>query len=507
MKKQICTRIMSLTMCVMLSILPVAGCANSIGHKQETMTGGKNMAKEAEFVTITIDEKVTHQTIESFGASGAWWSQDVGGWTNTDAKGVEAREQIATLLFDDENGIGLTTYRYNVGAGTADSGASYDGITDVWRRAECFEVKPGIYDWTKDKNAVWFMDRAVELGVKELVFFCNSPLERLTKNGKGFGDAATDGGMTSNLPEENYRAFAEYVMDVVEHFVNEGYPIKYVSPVNEPQWEWTGGQEGCHYEPEELVAFLNVFLDVMEERQMEGVELSAPELGEWGNTSYAYFEAIFADERLKNALTTLDVHSYWSSTSAKTQFVSWLEKNNLQQLELKTSEWCEMVNGKDYGMDSAIHLAMEINTDLTKLNVTSWQYWIAVSCYDYRDGLIYVTLNSKTVWDTKRLWAMGNFSRFIKEGYTRVDCTVNNRNIASSAYVGVNEDGEENLVVVLINSSENAYQILPEDFGDWTRGGVHLTDASHELENMGEVVSDNNIQIPAMSVVTVTLTK
>jgi len=201
------------------------------------------------------------------------------------------------------------------------------------------------------------------------------------------------------------------------------------------------------------------------------------------------------------------VHSYWSSTSAKTQFVSWLEKNNLQQLELKTSEWCEMVNGKDYGMDSAIHLAMEINTDLTKLNVTSWQYWIAVSCYDYRDGLIYVTLNSKTVWDTKRLWAMGNFSRFIKEGYTRVDCTVNNRNIASSAYVGVNEDGEENLVVVLINSSENAYQILPEDFGDWTRGGVHLTDASHELENMGEVVSDNNIQIPAMSVVTVTLTK
>ena len=30
--------------------------------------------------TLTIDTSITHQTIESFGTSGAWWSQYVGLW-------------------------------------------------------------------------------------------------------------------------------------------------------------------------------------------------------------------------------------------------------------------------------------------------------------------------------------------------------------------------------------------------------------------------------------------
>ena len=47
---------------------------------------------------LTIDPAARHQTLESFGISSAWWSQDVGGWTDKDANGVPVREAVMELL-------------------------------------------------------------------------------------------------------------------------------------------------------------------------------------------------------------------------------------------------------------------------------------------------------------------------------------------------------------------------------------------------------------------------
>ena len=97
--------------------------------------------------TLTIDESITHQTLESFGTSGAWWSQYVGTWDDKFGKTmVTNRQRIATLLYDQRYGIGLTNYRYNLGAGSADSGLG--NYWDPNRRAQSFEVAPGEYDWS-----------------------------------------------------------------------------------------------------------------------------------------------------------------------------------------------------------------------------------------------------------------------------------------------------------------------------------------------------------------------
>ncbi len=66
---------------------------------------------------LTIDPAARHQTLESFGISSAWWSQDVGGWTDKDANGVPVREAVMELLYG-KSGLGLQVYRYNLGAGT-----------------------------------------------------------------------------------------------------------------------------------------------------------------------------------------------------------------------------------------------------------------------------------------------------------------------------------------------------------------------------------------------------
>ena len=190
---------------------------------------------------ISIFPDVKHQTLEGFGASGAWWAQDVGGWDDG------SREEIIKLLFDQQEGIGLSIYRYNIGGGDGES------IPDSWRRAETFEVGQGKYDWSRDANAIWVLKAAQQAGVEYFVAFANSPPARMTLSGRTNADADHH----SNLPLAMYPQFAQYLVDVVEHLQDdEGIPIGWLSPINEPQWDWLmqNGQEGCHFEPDEAAA-------------------------------------------------------------------------------------------------------------------------------------------------------------------------------------------------------------------------------------------------------------
>jgi len=112
------------------------------------------------------------------------------------------------------------------------------------------------------------------------------------------------------------------------------------------------------------------------------------------------------------------------------------------------SEWTEMQEGRDIGMDSALVMASTMHDDLTIANVTSWQYWIAVSKYQYHDGLIYVNPLDHAVLQTKRLWVMGNYSRFIRPGFVRLEILGPRDTILLSTYRSVDE---QRWVVVAVN--------------------------------------------------------
>lgn len=464
--------------------------------------GGEKMNR----LIINVDK--TYQTIESFGTSGCWWAQYVGGWDNEyKDTGRSVREEIAMLLFDRDYGIGLTNYRYNLGAGSADSGKG--NFQDPHRRASSFEIAPFVYDWNKDANAVWFLKKAVELGVQEVVLFCNSPLERLTVNGLAHMTPDT----RVNLLPENYDDFTRYVMDVAEHFVEEGIPVRFISPINEPQWDWFGGQEGCHYEPTEVVGVYKAFLKELESRpSLAGVKLSGPESGEWKGKAIAYTSAILNDQVLKEHFTTIDNHSYWTNAEEKRSFKNWMNAFH-PEVKLRMSEWCEMVNGSDYTMDSAFHLAEEIVEDLTILEVVSWASWVAVAPGGYRDGLIYVNEKNQSMEITRRLWAFGNYSKFIRPGYIRVDVKGerNLKELKPVAFKGVNEANKEELVVVLVNESDATKEFMIDlnQSNEYNKIYIYETSDHRDLDCIFEGKYDDQmgISLNPMSISTIILTK
>ena len=124
------------------------------------------------------------------------------------------------------------------------------------------EKEEGEYDFTADKTAVSMMKRCLDKGnVDTLIVFANSPHYSHTSTGQASGSLLYH---TCNLPMSNYRKFADYFLTCTQALIDMGFPVKYVSPINEPQWKWGGSyvwQEGCHYETEEMVAVYHIFAE------------------------------------------------------------------------------------------------------------------------------------------------------------------------------------------------------------------------------------------------------
>ena len=451
---------------------------------------------------IKLDPKKTYQAFTTFGVSGAWWAQEIGSWTEEDAEsGLPKRERIAELLFDKEKGIGVSCYRYNLGAGSKQSGKGTFSIP--CRRAESFDCDGGGYDWSRDANALWVLRQAVKHGVDEVVFFVNSPPERFTKNGM----AHCSEPFRYNLQKENYAAFANYCLDCVEHFKNEGIPVRYLSPVNEPVWKWTGGQEGCHYKPHQVRRLLRVFVQEMDKRPaLASLKLSGAENGDirWFNKTYC--RIMLGDRIIRSRVDAIDTHSYFVNPPSALftrlfgerlpflkRYRRYLDRH-FPGVPAKTSEWTHMQGGRDYGMDSALEQTKIMMEDLTILNVSSWQLWIAVSNVDYCDGLIYEFDDTRTFALTKRYFAFGNFSKFIEPGSVRFDVD------AGPALQTVGFKKGDRQVVVAANRGDAEVKLrLPANVSE-----IYLTDETHDLSPMdaGTVFS-----FPAKSVTTIIITE
>jgi O-glycosyl hydrolase len=428
---------------------------------------------------IKLDYHTVNQKIEGFGASGAWWAQDVGGWDNL--------SEIMDLLYDGKKGIGLNIYRYNIGAGKPT-------ITDdPWRSTQTLEVSPGVYDLNRDKNAIKAMKEAAKRGAT-IELFANSPPARLTKSGYTSGEKTGK----SNLPPENEDQFAKYLVDITELFIKEGIPVKYLSPINEPQWDWKSGQEGCHYEPEQVISLSRKVALELEKRKLP-VKLLIDESGTWNDQNYTLtmYKRIMSDDVLSKAIDSIAVHSYWSSMSDKKITASYFSQFD-KLLPLRQTEWCEMKNGNAAGMDAALVLARTIYEDMTILSVSTWEQWLAVAKGDYRDGLVYVNEATRKFGAAKRMWSFGNYSKFIKPGYHRIKAESEDSDVLVSAYVSPKKD---ETVIVAINSTN---QEKPVTFSNvkGRKTKIYETSEKSNLALVKEVSGLENYVLPSESVTT-----
>ncbi|WP_426581086.1 glycoside hydrolase [Mucilaginibacter sp. R-33] len=477
-------------------------------------------------VTIDINFSKTHQTISNFGASDAWACQFVGNWPD------DKRNKIADLLFSRDTyadgspkGIGLSLWRFNIGAGSTQQG-NESGIKDEWRRAESFLNGDGSYNWRNQAGQLWFLEAAKKRGVKQFLGFNNSPPVQFTVNGKAY---ATGGKV--NIAPDKYDAYAVFLAKVVKG-VEQVSKIKfdYISPVNEPQWDWSdGGQEGAPYHNAEVAGLIRTI-----NKEFINNKISSKILvGEAGSINYLFTKgdkpgkgsqitdffkpgsANYIGD-LPSVAKSIAAHSYFTTSpmasSIKARRALADSVATINGLDFWQSEYCILGdnageidgNKRDLGIDAALYLASVIHTDLTAANASAWQWWTAISAYDYKDGLIYIDKNKTdgNFYGSKMLWAMGNYSRFVKLGAVRVDAEVSSVAEGKPLLVSAFKNGK-NLTVVIINQGANevsaAFRI---DNAKVQFTSSYLTSQVDELK-AGKITGNKNI-VPARSIVTFT---
>ena len=460
-------------------------------------------------LVVRIDAAHPAQTVTNFAASDAWACQFVGQWP------AAKKEAIADLLFSTKAGpggqplgIGLSMWRFNVGAGSAEQGAASD-IKDEWRRAESFLQPDGRYDFTQQAGQRWFLAAAKQRGVRQFLAFLNSPPVSLTRNGKAHADQDQ-----TNLAPASYAALGTYCATVLTGLRQAtGITFDYLSPFNEPQWDWSGGQEGTPIRNNELAEVVRATSAALVAQHLP----TRLVVGEAGKLTYLLettdkpnrgnqLAAFFGDQAAPTYLgSTPQVapiiagHSYFTTSPApaavavRRQLAARVAA--VPGLSYWQSEYCILggnegeINGgpRDLGIAPALYLARAIHTDLAVGQATAWQWWLAISPYDYKDGLVYVD-QQKTdgrYYPSKMLWALGNYSRFVRPGAVRLPAALADSVRAGQPLVSAyrSPDGRQ-LITVVVNDSDAPATVQLELVGGPRRLGAglaYVTSATTDL--------------------------
>lgn len=478
--------------------------------------------------TTVIDVNTNYQVMNGFGASACWWSQDVGAWDNAD--------EIMQALYDFDKGIGLNIYRYNLGAGSKND----THILTENRRTECFLNADGTYNFNNDKNAQACLELAKKYAGKDmrLTLFCNSAPVYLTKNGASYCTPYKneDEPWISNLDKSKYPDFADFCYNSAEYFVNKGYRVTSVSPINEPQYNWAAwynddntysvNQEGCYYSKYEARDLLKTFVKKFKGSDLDkkGVKVSMFESGSMegdDSSCAAYMDCIlgrgpkyvFKNAKLRKYFKEVSMHSYWSGADTKKNAEIYIS-DKYSKYSVAATEYCQMTDDKNTGVYDLIAkekngtngtsikygvaMANTIVDDLTIMNANEWDWWTACSYGTYTDGLIYLDEDNHENLDfSKRYYCLGNFSKFIKEGAVRVACSSGVKNVRSVAFV--NEDNT--VVTVYVNNNDKKSYTTIDCEGDYA---VYTTDRDNDIAktDFGKA-KKVKVSLPASSVVTV----
>ena len=473
-------------------------------------------SSNAQAVKVKINTGKIYQTIEGFGASDAWRCQFVGeNWPQN------KRENIAELLFSKEidkngnpKGIGLSIWRFYIGAGTTEQGED-SNIRNEWRRSESFLDVEGNYDWTKQKGQQWFLNKAQKYGVDQFLAFSISAPVQWTKNGKGYNGSNKDGEI--NLKAKHYEDYTQFMIEFLKHFKSKGISFDYLSPINEPQWDWEKkSQEGTPATNANMLRISKLLNDKIEESSLSTkiVLVEAADLRwlysdfgkpERGNQIQYFFNK---KNKIKNVKNIISGHSYFTTwpvdslLSIRKKLNNKLQKYNLGYWQ---SEFCILENTddigggvkRDLGINTALYLARVMHADLTIANASSWQWWTALTNADYKDGLIYLDTGDKNdlfnldkmksdgnFHESKLLWAFGNFSRFVRPNMKRVNIELNEDKTVKEQYKGVMlsayiDQETSKLVVVAINYGKANKTI---DFSDYKITEKYETSEDKNLE-------------------------
>jgi glucuronoarabinoxylan endo-1,4-beta-xylanase len=376
------------------------GAAPGTGGSGGTYVGTKTPGT-APTGAITVDPTKTHQVVDGFGLADTWQGS--------------SSTQMQTLLWDPVNGIGLNLLRMGI--------ESTSGKSVLMGNAGVADGK-ACKQFSGDDCKIWAAPWSPPANMKA------------NNNVNGNSTNACSATATSRLNTSSYDAWATMLAAFPAYYKQQsGLDVYAISAQNEP--DWNPNYEACCYTSTEMVNFINV-LGPKLAALSPPVNLLAAEPDNWSNfwSGDNYATAILADAKASAAVTILATHDY-GGTSAGTWARPAPPASNTHHIwETECTP-----NPTD-----ALTIATMIYASFNTGGVNGWHYWWTQSFIPNASS------------PPAQYYALGNFSKFVRPGYYRVD--VSGAPAASSSNPGVIafsslKDGTVAIVVVNAGSARS----------------------------------------------------
>ncbi|WP_026651444.1 glycoside hydrolase [Butyrivibrio proteoclasticus] len=479
---------------------------------------------------------------EGWGTSLCWWANRVGYSDKLTTAAAEA-------FFNKDTGLGMNIGRYNVGGG---DNVAEGTVTDKDRENNPFlheshirrsdSVVPGYctdvtkidlstntkeyyeenferanfecgfawnYNWDADVNQMNVLTKAMEQAGDEFIpeAFSNSPPYFMTVSGCSSGgeDPSVD-----NLREDSYTAFAWYMADVIEHWAKENVvTFQSVDPMNEPATSYwqarSEKQEGCHFSQGESQS--RILVELNKELQNKGIDMIISASDETSLSAAIMGYKSLTDEA-KGVVTRIDTHTYQGT---ERQMLRQLAEENGMNLWMSEVDGTFSIGKKETGMQAALGFADAIIQDLNGLKPAAWIMWDAVDVHvDSNNrfdtctrqqadeivssgepfwGIAIADHDTEELLLTKKYYAYGQFSRYIRPGY----CIIESSDTSVAAYNP--EDGSIVIVAINTNSDDLKWEF---DLSDLDVSGKSITairtsGAMEDGENWADVTDSDGI--------------
>ncbi|ETS75297.1 hypothetical protein PFICI_12241 [Pestalotiopsis fici W106-1] len=444
--------------------------------------------QSATAITVNLDQ--TYQRIDGFGCSEAFQR------AVQISKLSEAKQQQALdLLFNTTSGAGLSILRNGIGSSPD---MSSDHMVSIAPKSPGAPSKPLVYSWDgSDNKQLWVSQEAIKRGVRTIYADAWSAPGYMKTNGNDANGGSLCGVSGASCSSGDWKqAYADYLVQYVKFYEQEGVNITHLGFLNEP--DLTTSYASMRSSGTQAADFIKVLGPTLQKANLSHVGINCCDAEGWSSQASMTSQLASVDQYL----STITAHAYTSSPnspmgSARGHPVWQTEAADLNGAW--TAAW--YASG---GAGEGMTWANNIYTALVSANCSAYLYWVGVQGGDTNSKL--VRISGDSVAASKRLWAFGQWSRFVRPGAVRVGVAGTKSGIKTSAFRNV--DGS--IAVQLINTGSAAASLA---VGTTAAGAgikqskAFVTDNTHDLDELAISATDSavNLSVPSRSMVTVVL--
>jgi len=290
------------------------------------------------------------------------------------------------------------------------------------------------------------------------------------------------------LDPNHYADYADVLADYVLGFrAKMGVDLTALSLQNEPNFRCT--YESADWSADQFHTFFGTLKTEFTRKgvftQLANLKVMAPE---YQNVKEDLILPTLSDTNTAALLGIVGVHQYEFGTANVNTYSAPLLSNSLNAgKRVWMTEWSSAAWPVSTAIADGLILARLVHMDMTAAGVSAFLYWWA-----WGNGNGYLVASNGTA--AKRLYALGQFSRFVRPGWSRVATTASP---ASNVYLSAYKDaaGFQVAVVVINTGTASASLPLSIDGGKFDTLTQYRTSATENIANVGTVAGGATVTV------------